>query len=343
MTIRVALVGCGTAALRLHLPGLRTAGAEVVAFSSRTRESAEKAAATWGAGEVVEDWREAVARSDVDAVDVCSPNDTHAEIAIAAASAGKHVLVEKPMARNVGEVDRMIDAARRSGITLMPAHNVRFAEPFVAMRDVVAQGDVGRVRAFRCAWGHTGPQDWAPGAGWFRNREVAGGGALIDLGVHAADVLRSVLDDDAVAVGALVSTGPGAGDSGSDWPQVVEDLAELVVRFSGGAIGSLQASWALAVGSDHQLTIQGTRGTLHIDHRTPLILLKRGGGDPFRVPMPTGSPSLFEDFVAAVEGRREPAVTAADGRAAVALVEAAYRSAGSGHFEPVEVAGGMAR
>jgi UDP-N-acetylglucosamine 3-dehydrogenase len=343
MTVRVALVGCGAAARRLHLRGLRAAGAEVVAFSSRTRESAEEAAAAWGAGEVVDDWREAVVRPDVDAVDVCSPNDTHAEIAIAAASAGKHVLVEKPMARNVGEADRMMDTARRSGVTLMPAHNVRFLEPFAAMRDAVAQGDVGQVRAFRCAWGHTGPQDWAPGAGWFRRTEVAGGGALIDLGVHAADLLRSVLNDDATAVGALVSTGSGPGDSGSDWPQVVEDLAELVVRFSGGAIGTLQASWALAAGSDHQLTIQGTRGTLHLDHRTPPTLLKRGGGDAVRVPVPAGAPSLFEHFVAVVEGRGEPAVTAADGRAAVALVEAAYRSARSGHVEPVEAAGATAR
>lgn len=343
MTIRLALVGCGTVARRLHLRGLRAAGAEVVAFSSRTRESAEEAAAAWGAGDVVDDWREAVERPDVDAVDVCSPNDTHAEIAIAAVSAGKHVLVEKPIARSVAEVDRMVEAARRSGVTLMPAHNARFLEPFVAMRDVVARGDVGRVRAFRCAWGHTGPQDWAPGVNWFRNREVAGGGTLIDLGVHAVDVLRSVLDDEPVAVSALVSTGPGPVDRGSHGPQVVEDVAELVVRFSDGAIGSLQASWALAAGSDHQLTIQGTRGTLHIDHRTRPTLVRSGGGDSVLVPVPTGSPSLFEHFVAAVEGRSEPAVTATDGRAAVALVEAAYRSARSGRVEPVEVVGEAAR
>ena len=151
------------------------------------------------------DWHDLLGHPDVDALDVCTPNASHAEIAIAAAAAGKHVLVEKPLARNTEEAERMIEAAQRAGVVLMPAHNARLLGPFVAMREAVARGDVGQVRAFRCAWGHTGPQDWAPGADWFRDPATAGGGALIDLGVHAADVLRSVLGDEAVEVSALLS------------------------------------------------------------------------------------------------------------------------------------------
>jgi UDP-N-acetylglucosamine 3-dehydrogenase len=354
VTVRVALVGCGTVARRVHLPGLRAAGADVVAFASRSLQSAEAAAGEWGGGDVAGDWHELLGRPDVDAIDICTPNASHAEIATAAAAAGKHVLVEKPLARNTEEADRMIEAARLTGVVLVPAHNARFLGPFVAMREAVARGDVGQVRAFRCAWGHTGPEHWAPAAGWFRDPAVAGGGALIDLGVHAADVLRSVLDDQAVAVSAFLSprlsphrdgAGPrrhaGVGPAGQDEVRPagqdgVEDIAQLVVRFAGGAIGTLQASWALAAGSDHQLTIQGTLGTLHLDERTPPTLLAAGGGDATRLSLPDHSPSVFDVFVEAVATGKDPAVTAADGRAAVALVVAAYRSAASGRAELVE-------
>ncbi len=328
MTVRVAVVGCGTVARRVHLPGWGAAGAEVVAFASRSVGSAEGAAGEWGGGDVVADWHALLGRPDVDAVDVCTPNSSHEEIAIAAANAGKHVLVEKPMACTTEEADRMIEAARHGGVVLMPAHGARFLAPFVAMREAVVRGDVGEVRAFRCAWGHSGPEGWAPGAGWFRDPRVAGGGALIDLGVHAADVLRSVLDEEAVEVSALLS---GCRDAAS-----VEDLAQLIVRFAGGAVGMLQASWVVASGTDHQLTIQGTAGTLHLDGRTPPTLLPAGGGDAIRLPVRDHPPSVFDAFVAAVETGATPAVTAADGRAAVALVTAAYRSAASGSVEVVD-------
>jgi UDP-N-acetylglucosamine 3-dehydrogenase len=334
VTVRVALVGCGTVARRLHLPGLRSAGAEVVAFASRTRQSAEEAAHLWGGGDVVVDWHDVVERPDVDAVDVCTPNASHCEIAVAAASAGKHVLVEKPMAGTLEEADRMVDAARRAGIVLEPAHNVRFLGPFVAMQEAVARGDVGQVRAFRCAWGHSGPESWAPASKWFRDRTVAGGGALMDLGVHAVDVLRSLLRDEPVTVSALLSsTRDGAG---ADSRGEVEDLAQLIVQFSGGALGTLQASWAVSSGADHHLTVQGTGGTLYLDGRTPPTLLPAGGGGAVRLPLPESCPSVFDHFVDSVEHGSEPAVAGADGRAAVALVTAAYRSAASGRVERVE-------
>jgi UDP-N-acetylglucosamine 3-dehydrogenase len=326
VTIRVGVVGCGTIARRVHIPGLQAAGAELTAFTSRTRASAEEAARECGGGTVLDTWSELVVRSDVDLVDVCTPNALHADIAVAAAEAGKHVLVEKPMARTVAEADRMIAAARASGVALVPAQNSRFLAPFVAMREAVARGDVGEVRAVRCAWGHGGPEGWASGAKWFRQREASGGGALIDLGVHAADLLRSVLGDELVEVAAMTS--PGAtGD--------VEDLAQVVMRFAGGAIGTLQASWAVADGNDNQLTIQGTRGTLHLDHRS-LPILSTGQGAPTRLTMPDPCPTLFDLVIAALNAGTALPITAQDGRAAVALVEAAYRSSASGRVERVD-------
>jgi UDP-N-acetylglucosamine 3-dehydrogenase len=316
----------------------------VVAFASRSLQSAAGAASEWGGGDVVADWHDLLRRPDVDAIDVCTPNASHVEIATVAAAAGKHVLVEKPMAGNTEEADRMIGAADLAEVVLVPAHNARFLRSFVAMQDAVARGDVGQVRTFRCAWGHTGPQDWAPGVGWFRDPAVAGGGALIDLGIHAADVLRSVLDDEAVEVSALLSADRGGARSRghdeikSSGQDGVEDVAQLILRFAGGAVGTLQASWALSSGSDHQLTIQGTVGTLHLDDRTLPILLPARGGDAVPLSLPDHCPSVFDTFVEAVDNGKEPAVTAADGRAAVAVVTAAYRSAASGRAEQVGAA-----
>ena len=314
----------------------------MVAFASRSRQSAEGAADQWGSGDVVGDWHDLLGHPDVDALDVCTPNASHAEIATAAAAAGKHVLVEKPLARNTEEAERMIEAARACRSRPDAGSQRPVARPVRRHAGGRRRGDVGQVRAFRCAWGHTGPQDWAPGADWFRDPATAGGGALIDLGVHAADVLRSVLGDEAVEVSALLSKRRDGGGSLSQdeirsaGQNEVEDIAQLVLRFAGGAVGTLQASWALPAGSDHQLTIQGTVGTAHMDDRTAPTLLAARGGEAVRLTLADHYPSVFDAFVEAVTTGQEPAVTAADGYAAVAVVTAGYRSATSGHVEQVK-------
>ena len=321
MTVRLAVLGCGAIARRAHLPALKTAGADVVAFASRSLTSAEAAAAEWGSGAVTDDWRDVVSRDDVDGVVVCTPNRLHAEMAVAAAEAGKHVLVEKPMACTVDEADRMIDAARATNVLLMPAHNLRFVPPFVAVRDAVAAGRVGTVTGVRAALGHGGPEGWAPEAVWFRDADAAGGGALLDLGVHLADLVRAVLGDDVVEVTAFVRGGtPG-----------VEDSGVALLRFAGGATGSIHASWEVRPGPDHQLTVFGTEGTLHVDGRTPATLLPADGGEAVRLDVaepPTDDP--YRAFVRAVETGTDPPVTAADGRAALAVICAAYDAAATG-------------
>ena len=319
MTVRFAVVGCGTATKRIHLPALRSAGADVTAFASRSRSSAEAAREQWGRGSVVDHWEEAVSRDDVDAVVVATPNALHRDVAVAAAGAGKHVVVDKPMARTVVEADEMIAAAEAGEVVLVPFHNARFVAPFAAAHNVVAEGRLGNVTGLRAAFGHGGPRAWAPEATWFFDRSEAGGGCLIDLGVHIIDVIRHVAGDDIVEVAALLN-GPAGG---------VEVDAQLLVRLGGGAIGSVHASWSSRSGPDQQLTVVGTHGTLHLDTRTPLTFLPPDGErERVSVPESTGSP--LAELLAGIRGERLPAVTAYDGRAAVAVVEAAYRSAADG-------------
>ena len=147
---------------------------------------------------------------------------------------------------------------------------------------------------------------------------------MIDLGVHAVDLVRAVTGDDVTHVSAVLN-----GQAGD-----VETDAQLLVRMRAGAIGSIHASWSARPGPDHQLTVVGTEGTLHLDSRTPLTLVA-ASGERSRVELPDQTSSPLEELLAAVSGERAPAVTAADGRAAIAVVEAAYRSAATG--ELVEV------
>lgn len=322
--LRVAIVGCGAIACRSHIPGLKSAGARVVALASRSVESAAAAAQLAGGGKVFTDWREAIDHDEVDAVAICTPNHLHEPIAVAAAHAGKHVLVEKPMATDLAAADRMIAAAARTGVVLMPAHNVRFAPPFVAADEAVARGEIGTVTGFRAAFGHAGPQHWSPDSTWFRRADASGGGALIDLGVHVADLLRAIIRDEVVSVAASLH-----------FDGEVDDDAQVICRFEGGAAGTFHASWIARPGPDHQLTLLGTEGTLHLDSRTPLTLFRADGSAPEVVRLPDVVSNPFEQLMHAVAG--EPTtLAAADGRASLAVVTAAYGAADGGCFVAVD-------
>jgi predicted dehydrogenase len=328
MTVRLGVVGCGAIARRAHLPGLKDV-AEVVAFTSRTRASAEAARDEWGGGEVVDDWKTLVDRDDIDAVTLCTPNALHAEAAIAFANAGKHVLVEKPMAVTVTEADAMLDAASAAGVVLMTAHNLRFNPPFLAAAAAVANGDVGDIRGVRAAFGHGGPKGWAPEATWFFDHAQAGGGALIDLGIHVADLIRAVAHQDVTEVAAFVDGATG---------DRVDDAAQVAFRLSGGGTGTFTASWVVQTGMDIQLTVLGSEGTLHLDGGTPLSLRRKGaaGGKPETVELPPAE-NIYAGFVLACAGEAPAPVAPEDGRNALAIVEAAYTSSREGRAVAVDV------
>jgi predicted dehydrogenase len=316
VTVRFAVVGCGNAARQIHLPALRAEGVDVTAFASRSHASAEALRDEWGSGAVDEQWENAIRRDDVDAVLIAVPNWLHRDVAVAAAMSGKHLLVDKPMACTTEDADEMIAAAGANQVVLVPFHNTRFVAPFVAAQRFVGDGRLGEITGFRVAFGHQGPHTWAPQADWFFDSKRAGGGCLIDLGVHAIDLLRCVTGDDVAAVSALLNGCRGD----------VEADAQLLARLRGGAIGTIHASWSSRSGPDHQLTVIGTEGTLHLDNRTPLTFIDTHGGRE-RISPPETTSSPLAQLLAAIAGEHAPSITAADGRAAVAVVQAAYRSA----------------
>lgn len=251
--IKVGIVGCGFIANRKHLPMLtQHQDVEIVAFCDIIRERAEASCKQFGASDakVYEDYREVIGRKDIDVVHVCTPNSSHAEISVAALQGGKHVMCEKPMAKTSAEAKAMLDAAKASGKKLTIGYQNRFRSDSQFIKSLCDKGELGDIylgKAFACR--RRGVPIW----GVFMNKELQGGGPLIDLGTHALDLTLWMMNNYEPA-SALGSTYNKIGKMGSPangmglWdPEKyeVEDSAFGMVKFSNGATVVLEASWAI--------------------------------------------------------------------------------------------------
>jgi predicted dehydrogenase len=251
--IKVGIVGCGFIANRKHLPMLtQHADVEVVAFCDIIKERAVNSAEQFGAPEalVCEDYRVLLGRKDIDVVHVCTPNSSHSEITVAALQSGKHVMCEKPMAKTSAEAKAMLEAAKASGKKLTIGYQNRFRSDSQFIKSLCDQGELGDIylgKAFACR--RRGVPIW----GVFMNKELQGGGPLIDLGTHALDLTLWMMNN-YEPVSALGSTYNKIGKLGSPangmglWdPEKyeVEDSAFGMVKFSNGATVVLEASWAI--------------------------------------------------------------------------------------------------
>ncbi|MGW3964498.1 Gfo/Idh/MocA family protein [Amycolatopsis sp. NPDC005003] len=234
---------------------------------TRARAAAEK----FGWEDVETDWRKLVARDDVGLVDVCTPGDSHAEIAIAALEAGKHVLCEKPLANSVAEAEAMAEAARRArerGVRAMVAFNYRRVPALAHARTLVASGALGEIRHVRSVY----LQDWlsdpqAPMT-WRLRKESAGSGALGDLGAHIVDAAQFVTGEVITGVSALTNTfvKQRPAESGGTDEVTVDDTALFLARLSGGAVATFEATrFALGRKNAMRLEINGSKASLAFD------------------------------------------------------------------------------
>ena len=312
--LRVALVGAGWI-MDFHARAvLAHPGAELVAAANWREPSLAKLAERYGIPRTTTDWRALAADPEVDAAVIGTPNALHAEQAIAFLRAGRHVLVEKPMARTVAEADAMIAAARGSGARLMVAHCWRFHADVRALRARVAAGELGEVVKTRSYGAHV---RWGP-SGWFTDPELAGGGAMLDMGVHAVDTTRYLLGDpEPVRVWAAVGTRYGG--------YAVDDDAVLLVTWSNGSNSIVEAGWwqPHVGGLEADTELYGTGGYARV----------WGFSEPpagyEHLTQPMFSAQLAE-FVDAVAGGRQPRPGGEDGRVVVQVAERAYASAAAG-------------
>ncbi|MEU7033237.1 Gfo/Idh/MocA family oxidoreductase [Streptomyces sp. NPDC046237] len=274
-----------------HSQGWRTAGRVfdlplrpvLAAVAGRDRAAVRAAAAKHGWAAAETDWRALVARDDVQLVDVCTPGDSHAEIAIAALEAGKHVLCEKPLANSVAEAEAMVaaaEAAAARGQVAMVGFNYRRVPAIAYARGLIAEGRLGALRHVRVTY----LQDWLVDPGfpltWRLEREHAGSGALGDLGAHAVDLAQYLAGELLVGVSALtetfvrerpqlagVSAGlSGAATGGAYGAVTVDDAALFTGRLASGALASFEAT-RMAAGRKNalRLEINGEKGSLAFD------------------------------------------------------------------------------
>ena len=262
---------------RAHSQAWRTVGAafDVPAVERRVvvgrdEQAVAEAATRLGWQEHTTDWRAAIAREDVDIVDICTPGFLHAEIAIAALEAGKHVLCEKPLANDAEEAAAMVEAARAArarGQVAALGHTYRRVPALRRARDLVAEGRLGRILQVRASY----LQDWLvdenAGMSWRLRAETAGSGALGDIGSHAIDQIQFVTGQAVTAVrGRLATIVPER--PGRDGPEqvTVDDAAWATLELDGGALASVEAS-RMATGRKNalELEVYGTQGALRFD------------------------------------------------------------------------------
>jgi predicted dehydrogenase len=320
--MRVAIVGCGLIGQKR---AKALAGAELVACADVVRERAEALARTTPGACSAGTWREAVERPDVDLVFVATPHNMLAEITLAAVSAGKHVLVEKPAARRAAELDPVIDSARRAGVLVRVGFNHRYHPGARKARELVDSGAVGDLIYVRGRYGHGGRVGYEKE--WRADPTQSGGGELVDQGVHLIDLARWFLGDFEEVQGFAQTY---------FWDMPAEDNGFLLLRTPKRQVAFLHASWTEwknlfsfeIFGLTGKLEMMGLGGSYGLERLTYYRMLP-GMGPPettiWEYPMPdTSWEQEFAEFVEDIQLGRQPAAGLADARAALRIVERVY-------------------
>ncbi|MFF2480814.1 Gfo/Idh/MocA family protein [Paenibacillus sp. NPDC058071] len=332
--VRVAVIGCGSISKHRHIPEYASnENVELVAFVDPVIERAEAYAAQHG-GKAFADYATMLAEIKPDAVSVCTPNATHAPISIAAANAGAHVLVEKPMASTDEEAKAMIEAAAANGVKLMVGHNQRFMPPHVKAKQILQSGVLGKVLTFRTSFGHPGPDGWSVdgAASWFFRKNEAIMGAMGDLGVHKSDLIRWLLEDEVSEVAAFIAT--------LDKPGDVDDNANVILRMNKGAIGSLVASWTYYKGEDNSTILWCENGVMKIGTHPEdqvIIELRDGTIEKHNVGgISTNEKQLssfvIDSFIDSIVSGSAVAVPGEEGRKSLNVILSAFESQATGQF-----------
>ena len=332
-TLKVGIIGCGAIGERLHIPDIAVCPeGELVAFcdtsKARAKAMAEKFAPDAG---VYTDYKKLLKDERVQAVCVLLPNKFHAPVTIAAAKAGRHVFVEKPMANSSAECKKMIDACNKAGVTLMVNQGQRRIAAHRKAKEVLESGILGRVNYVSGLFGHAGPEHWSPTGKWFFRKEQARFGAMADLGVHKADIIRYLTGKEIVEVGAFTATLEKKGAT-------VEDNFSATVKFDDGTLGMFGASWTTKGAMVSYTMFHCENGNLYVgnpgDENTCWAELH----DPecrinFEEPEPLNE---YEDswgvdvgggFVRACLGLEEPFCSGEEGKKSMEVILAAEKSA----------------
>ncbi|HTD93057.1 MAG TPA: Gfo/Idh/MocA family oxidoreductase, partial [Chitinophagaceae bacterium] len=253
---KIAILGAGFIA-DIHVESYHrfVPKAEIVAVYTRDGQKAKTFAARHGIPQWHSDIDKLIADSNCDIIDICLPNFLHVEATLKAADAGKHVIIEKPLAVTLEEADRMIAACKKAGVKLMYAEELCFAPKYERVRHMVKEGAVGNVYMLKQSEKHSGPH-----SDWFYDINMAGGGVLMDMGCHAIGWFRWMLKNaKAVSVYATMATVLHKGRTKG------EDNSVVIVEFDNGVTAVAENSWAKHGGMDDRCEVHGTGGVIYAD------------------------------------------------------------------------------
>ena len=348
--IRIGVIGLGWAG-ETHIKAYQQLpNVELIGLADVAVERVAQVAASYGIPHHYSDYRELLARDDIDAVSICTPNQFHAPAAIAALSGGKHVLCEKPLARTGQEGESIVQAARAAGRVLQIAFNHRQRGDVQALKAYIETGALGRIYYAKAYWMRRA--NIPSRGGWFMNRDLAGGGPLIDLGVHALDMALYLMDEPAVAsVSANTYNELGTRGRGGDgaFPldgskYQVEDLATAFLRLRNGATLLLEASWATysSAQDDYGVSLYGSDAgaELAVKNYTwddTLRVFNDIGGVPAVAQLKprrrdfTFHQGVIEGFIATIRSGEWQGHDGADGLLRARVIDACYESARLGH------------
>ncbi|MDZ4763084.1 MAG: Gfo/Idh/MocA family oxidoreductase [Chloroflexota bacterium] len=274
MTIRVGMIGYGGIG-RVHAAAYRALNfyyglpadfVQIVGVATSKPDSAEKAAREIGCDVWTGDYRDLLARADIDVIDCCTPNATHEEILVAAAAAGKHLYCEKPLSMNALDGARIVAAAARANVKTQLTFNFRFFPAIMRAKQLVDEGFLGRVFSFRGRYYRSSYIDANKPMTWRLRKDASGGGALLDLGSHVLDLLYHLLGSFESVQGTLdtlIPQRPISAGSSETATVDVDDIALLHLRTTNSVLGLVEVS-RMGTGATNDLVIEifGEKGAL---------------------------------------------------------------------------------
>ncbi|MDO8682101.1 MAG: Gfo/Idh/MocA family oxidoreductase [Armatimonadota bacterium] len=337
--LKIGFIGTGSICQGNHLPHYAAmTDVEIYAICDILPDVAKTVAEKYNVKRVFTDYNEMLKLDEIDAVDVCTPNNFHSPAAVASLNAGKHVIVEKPIARTAAEAQVMVDAAHRNKKKLQVAHCIRFQPGNQALKRFVDDGEMGEVYYAKAqATRRRGVPSW----GVFTNKEKQGGGPLIDIGVHAMDTTLWLMGHPKpISATGMACTKfgnrEGVCNAWGPWDPktyTVEDFAAGFVRFENGASMVVESSFAANI--DHGIfnaTLVGTEGGCEM---TPVKMFKEKHGvliDVTPVSLPTVD--IYQQeiiaFLNAIRNDTEVLVTGEQCLITAKIIDAIYKSAKTG-------------
>jgi len=341
--LRVGVIGSGGIFRALHVPYYEmTKRAKIVAVADIKEESAKAVAEKFGA-DAYTDYRQLLDRKDIDAVDVCVHPRPHRDIAVYAAQSGKHILMEKPMCRNVAEADEMISAADKAGVMFQVAYMLPFNPNFIKLKELLSDGTLGNVAMAYCnqvGW-------FSPGHPWLFVKKESGG-MLVEQAIHNFDVWLWLYGPVA-SVYANTSHVP-LGGTYPEKSKAVENNAVLIINFKSGGVGMFIKSWAAEIGHGGEGVVctngsvsfseGGLRWKTHDMKEAESFNASVPDDDTYRTLSPearergywsyASKGASIEHWLKCIAGEEKPTTSGRVGRAGIEIAEAAYLSSEKG-------------